>query len=216
MKIHLDFSISLSRFSKFFVLTDFILLSGWGLIGPVFALFIVDSIPGASAVTVGIATAIYWLVKSSIQIPIANFLDKTDGEKDDFRALLIGLLLSAAAAFSYLAVSKIWHLYLVELLHAIAFAFYVPAWSGLFTRHLEKEKSSLGWSLDSTMVGIAIGITGLIGGYLFDFVGYALIFILTGVLTLMAAAVVMWSPNLLLPKPATNEPLYIKNHIPRK
>ena len=44
-------------------------------------------IEGGSATVAGFAAAIYWIVKSIFQLPISRWLDKTDGENDEFWAL---------------------------------------------------------------------------------------------------------------------------------
>ncbi len=200
MKIKIDISIHVSRIVKVFIASDFLLLAGWGLLGPVFALFVVERIPGATALTVGIAASIYWLTKSIMQIPIANFLDKQKSERINFYVLVTGLLLVALVAFSYALVRSVNTLYLLEFLHSIAFGLYVPAWSGLFSHHLDKKHYSLDWSLDSTVVGIASGITGVIGGALAATIGYNAIFVLTGAFTLLSVLVLLAAPQLIFPK----------------
>ena len=174
---------------KYFVISDLFLLAGWGFIDPVFSVFIVDKVVGVAATTVGIAAAIYWILKSILEIPIANYLDRTPGEKDDFAALIGGLLLAGFSALSFSLVTTVWQLYLVQAIHAIAFAFYVPSWSAMFSRHLDKDRVSFDWSLDSTVAGMAAGVTGLLGGIIAGLWGYIAVFVCAGVLSLLAALV---------------------------
>src|SRR5271167_2229531 len=103
MKIRVNIDIKVGRLVKFFVISDFFLLAGWGFIDPVFSVFIVQKIAASSLITVGIAAGIYWIIKSTLQIPIAKYLDRTTGEKDDFVVLVGGLLLAgiSAGAFSW-------------------------------------------------------------------------------------------------------------------
>src|SRR5580704_798708 len=124
MKIRVNIDIKVGRLVKYFVISDFFLLAGWGFIDPVFSVFIVQKIVGGTLITVGIAAAIYWILKSILQIPIANYLDKTPGEKDDFMALVGGLLLAGFSAASFTLVKTAPELYLVEALHGVAFALY--------------------------------------------------------------------------------------------
>lgn len=200
MKIKIDVSIHVSRIVRVFIASDFLLLAGWGLIGPIFALFVVERIPGANALTVGLAASIYWLTKSVMQIPIANFLDKQKSERMSFYVLVVGLLLASLVAFSFALVRTARGLYLLEFLHSIAFGLYVPAWSGLFSHHLEAKHQSLDWSLDSTVVGIASGITGAAGGALAAAFGYNAIFIMTGGFTLLSVLVLLAAPQLIFPR----------------
>src|SRR5580698_2477433 len=102
MKIRVNIDFKVGRLVKFFVISDFFLLAGWGFIDPIFAVFIVERIAGGTLITVGIAAAIYWILKSIIQVPVSNYLDRTPGERDDFMTLVGGLLLAgfSAAAFT--------------------------------------------------------------------------------------------------------------------
>src|SRR3989344_7725597 len=84
------------------VIADFFYNSAFASFGPVFAIFIVDNISHGAAEVVGFATAIYWLTKSLVQLPIARFLDKTDGERDDFWAMFFGFFLSSFVPIAYL------------------------------------------------------------------------------------------------------------------
>jgi len=202
MKIRISIDFQISHVVKYFVLVDLALLAGWGLIEPILSVFIVDTVRGATLTTVGIAAALYWLLKSALQVPIAKYLDRTLGERDDLYALVAGLIIAAFSAISFALVHEIWQLYVVQMFHAVGFALYAASWPAIFSRHLDKEKISFDWTLDSVAVGIAAGFAGLIGGILADHVGYASVFVLAGIFTGLSALVLLGVPELVLPPPA--------------
>lgn len=214
MKIRVNIDIKVGRLVKFFVISDFFLLAGWGFIDPVFSVFIVQKIPGASLITVGIAAAIYWILKSTLQIPIAKYLDKIPGEKDDFTALIGGLLLAGISAGAFSWVTSVNELYFVQAIHAIAFAFYSASWPAIFSRHLDKDRFAFDWSLDSVTVGVASGITGLLGGIVAETWGYTAVFLSAGILSFIAAFVLFVAPDLILPKPYRGETPLIEHKEP--
>jgi MFS family permease len=214
MKIRVNIDVKVGRLVKFFVISDFFLLAGWGFIDPVFSVFIVEKIAGGTLITVGIAAAIYWILKSIVQIPISKYLDRTPGEKDDFMALVGGLLLAGFSAASFTLVKTPTELYFVEALHAIAFAFYGAAWPAIFSRHLDKDRFAFDWSLDSVTVGVASGITGLLGGIIAETWGYTAVFMSAGVLSFIAAFVLIAAPDLILPKPIRGEPTLVEHKEP--
>ncbi|MDO8584700.1 MAG: MFS transporter [bacterium] len=199
MRFGLSFNFNISRFIKRFILADVFLWAGWGFLDPIFSVFIVRNIAGATLVTVGIAVAIYWIFKSVLQIPIALFLDKTDGERDDFYALILSLIVIGVSAFGFSLATSVWHVYAVQLLKAVGFALYVPSFSSLFAGHLDKKHRSLDYALDSTAVGFAVGTTGLIGGIMATWIGYSSVFIFAGIFALLSAALLLSVPNLVLP-----------------
>jgi MFS family permease len=201
MKIRINIDIKAGRLVKFFVISDFFLLAGWGFIDPVFSVFVVEKIVGGTLITVGITAGIYWFVKSILQIPIANYLDKTSGEKDDFVVLVGGLLLAGISAMAFCLVRTTSELYLVQAIHAVAFACYSASWPAIFSRHLDKDRFAFDWSLDSVTVGVAAGITGLVGGIVAEKFGYTAVFLSAGILSFIAAFVLIAAPDLILPKP---------------
>lgn len=213
MKIKINIDLRVGRVVKYFILADLALLAGWGLVGPVFSVFVIQQVAGATLVTVGIAAGIYWVLKSLVQLPVANYLDKTQGERDDFLALILGLFISAFTAVSYNFITEIWHLYLVEIIHALAFALYVPAWSAIFSRHVDKDRVSFDWSLDSTVAGLAAGVSGFLGGAIANAWGYSWVFTLAGALSALSALVLIMSPDLVFPR-RTVAGSPIKDHTP--
>ena len=96
---------------RFLTISDVLILSGFGLITPIFAVFILNSIKGGNLEVVGIASAVYLLTRSLVQIPAAGMIDKIKGEKDDFLAMIIGSLAFSLVPLLYLLISTPMQLY---------------------------------------------------------------------------------------------------------
>ena len=214
MKLKISIDLKVSKFIKRFIIADVMLFSGWGLVDPIFSVFLIREIVGASLVTVGIAAAIYWILKSFMQIPIALFLDKTEGERDDFYTLIGALVIIGTSAIAFAFATSVWHIYLNQVLKAIGFGMYVPSWSALFSRHLDKNHYSLDWSLDSTSVGFAIGITSFLGGIIATWFGYNVVFISAGLVAFVSAAILFVAPSLVFPPRTDAGEVLIKDHTP--
>lgn len=191
--------IKINRVTRYFIYSDLLLFSGWGLVAPVFSIFIIQKIQDADLIVVGIATTIYWVVRSVIQVPLGDFLDRSGREKFPLYTLLLGLVLSSVSAFSFVIIDSIGELYLAQFLHGVGIAFYATAWTPIFTKHLDKEKVSLEWALDSSAVGFASGVTGFLGGYIADLFGFEYIFIFASILSGGAAVIIFLVPSLVMP-----------------
>jgi len=182
---------SVNRVIKILIFSDFVLNSAWGLLGPIFAIFIVQKIALGNttegAKIAGFASLTYWIVKSILQIPIGGYLDKNHGEKDDFWFMVCGTFIAGLTTFGYLIVSRPWHIYILQVLYAIGMAMVTPSWSAIFTRHIDKGKEAFEWGLRSTSLGFGAGIAGAVGGILVAFFGFKIIFILVGILTIISA-----------------------------
>lgn len=186
---------SINKIIKTLIVSDFFLNSGWGLLGPVFAIFLVQKIaagnPTEGAKIAGFASLTYWIVKSSLQIPIGRYLDKTRGEKDDFWFMVLGTFLTGFTPLGYLISSLPWHIYGFQVLHALGMAMVIPSWSAIFTRHIDKGREAFEWSLESTFLGFGAGIAGAVGGILAAIFGFRIIFILVGAFTMVSAGLLL-------------------------
>jgi predicted MFS family arabinose efflux permease len=175
----------INKIIKTLIGTDLVFLSALGIITPIFAIFITDKIKGGNIEVVGFAAAIYWIGRSIFEIPIAKFLDRTKGEKDDLYFLVIGYMVCAFVNFGYIFSSLPWHIYLLELVYAIGAALSWPAWSALFTRHIDKGKEGFEWSVEHVSFSAGIGITGALGGIIVSNLGFNIAFILAGLFALL-------------------------------
>jgi len=215
MKIKIDLKVG--RVVRYFILADLALFAGWGLVSPIFSVFIIEEVAGATLITVGIAAGLYWLVKSVLQLPVANYLDKRKGEVDDFYTLIAGLFIATFSAFLLVLVAEPWELFLVQIVHAIGFALYVPSWSGIFSRHLDGDRVSFDWALNSTALGISSGIGGFLGGLIASWLGFKAVFILAAFLSMFSALILLAAPGLIIPNKKgirLRRPLFMKDHNP--
>ncbi|MDP3729894.1 MAG: MFS transporter [bacterium] len=196
---------TLNRIVKFFIISDLFLWAGWGFLDPIFSIFVIQNIAGASLIAIGFLATIYWVIKGVIQIPISLYLDKTKGERDDFYALIFGLMITGVAAFALMTARTMTHVYIVQAIKAIGFAFYIPAWSAVFSRHLDKNHTAFDWALSSSSVSLAIGAAGLIGGIIASWLGFNFVFLMTGLMALISAVILLFVPNLILPTTQTKK-----------
>lgn len=194
--------VSFRRVITTLIATDFLIFSGWGLIAPVFAVFILKSVQGGSAGVAGIAAGVFLIVKSFIQLPLARFIDVTDGERDDFWFLVCGVALASLVPIGYIFASLPWHIYALQVLYAIGMAMYSPAWGGLFTRHMSKGSASQVWSIESASVGLGSGLAGILGGVAADTFGFHALFISVSLFNLAGAGGYFFMKSFLTKKEA--------------
>ena len=175
--------LSLNKILEALIFSDLVINSAYGLIAPILAVFLTDSISGGSLIVVGISDAIYLGVKSILQIPIGLKIDKTEGQKIDFWYLFLGNLLTSAGVFLYLFATLPWHVYLISLIFGIGGAMAYPAWTGLFTRNVVRNRESFAWSLSSTTMELGEAAAALIGGVVAQLLGFDILFGVVGALS---------------------------------
>ncbi len=182
------------------VFSDLILNSGWGLVGPILAIYIVGNISGGNVKIVGIAMGIYWLGKSFLQIPIAHYLDKNHGEKDDYYALIGGTILASLTPLGFIFATVPWHIYVLQGIHALGMAMAIPSWSAIFTRHIEEKREAFCWSLDSSSIGLGAGVAAILGGTIAETFGFTPLFISVSIFGIVAGLLFLLIGKDLLPK----------------
>jgi DHA1 family quinolone resistance protein-like MFS transporter len=173
------------------ILSDIFVLSGFGLISPILAVFFTEQVRGGGLGVAGLASTIFLLVKSGLILPIARFLDQTRGERDDFYAMLCGSVLISLVPFSYLVIKEPIQLYAVQMLYGLGAALSSPSWLAIFTRHIGKKKTGFTWGLYYTLTDVGGAITAGVGGMLADYVGFRPLFLLVGIMSAIGSATLL-------------------------
>jgi MFS family permease len=175
--------LKVNKVIEFLTLSDILMLSGWGLITPIIAVFFTEQVKGGSVALAGLASAVYFLTKSVIQIPMARYIDMRRGEKDDHRIMIVGSSIITLCAFLYIFVKFPWQVILVQALYGIGGALSYPSWLAIFTRHIDKRKEGFEWSLYYTATDIGAAFAGGLGGLLAATFGYKFVFVIVGIMS---------------------------------
>ncbi len=178
--------IEINRTLKYLILADLAFWSGWGLVTPVFAIFIANHIIDGSAVVAGIAYGIYWTVKSLLQYPVGVFLDKNAGDRDDYTFLITGFLVAALIPLGYAFSEYSWQIYILQFFYGTAMAMAAAGWRALFTRSIDKGKEGSQWSLDDALLGFGQGMFGLMSGLAVFYFGFQLTFLVCSFLGIIS------------------------------
>jgi predicted MFS family arabinose efflux permease len=165
---------------KFLIISDFCILSGFGFITPIFAVYLTNNSWGTVEV-IGISETLFLLAKSLTQIPVAKLIDGIKGEKDDFWALLFGSMLFSILPLFYMFMSSPMHLYLINIFYGVFVGITLPAWFAIFTRHIDHGHTGIEWGAYRTLVDLGGAIAAAIGGFVAFRFGFHVLFILTAV-----------------------------------
>src|SRR3989344_2085153 len=178
-------NVKINSVIQFMTYSDVLLLSGWGLIMPILAVFITEQVDGGTILLAGMASTVYLFVKSVLQIPVARLIDMTKGDNDDFWVMISGSLLISLCGFLYLFVSLPWHVIAVQIIYGVAGALSFPAWQAIFTRHIDKREEGLEWSLYFTATDLGAALSAVLGGAIAQIFGYKFLFLAVGILSLL-------------------------------
>jgi sugar phosphate permease len=166
---------------KLLILSDVFVFGGLGFITPIFAIFIKDNLVGGTIMAAGIASMIFLITLSLLQILFAYKFNP----KDRLWMLLAGTAIIALVPFGYIFSTQVYHIYLIEFVYGIGAAFAYPSWSSLFTANLERGKRGFQWSIYSSSVSIGTAITAGVGALIAEKTSFQVVFILTGILAII-------------------------------
>lgn len=181
----------INKIVKYLILADIAFWTGWGLVTPVFSIFIVEKIQGGTVLVVGIATAIYWSFRSLAVLPSGKILDKYVGEKDDYLFLVLGNLITSLVIFGYIFATYPWHIYMLQCFYGFGIAISLVGWKAIFSRNIDKGKEASEWALDDTLLSFGTALAGIVSGLLVTNLGYTATFTLAGILGLMSVLVLL-------------------------
>ena len=195
------FLLNVSIVARVLIISDVIFLTGTGLLGPIFALFVVDFIQDGSAAVAGVAAAIYLLTKSLLQVPIASLMDRIKGERDDYWFLFLGSLASAILMLAYLIISTPLQLYIVQFLYGATMAMAFPSFMAIYTRHISRNKEGIAWGVYFTATDLSAALAATAGGILADTIGFRPLIVMASFLGLIGTLLIYFIRSHLRDKP---------------
>ncbi len=171
------------------IISDILILSSFGLINPVLAIFIKEDLTGGNIVAAGIAVAIFWVLKSVLQLPLSRIIDSRR-KKTGF--LILGTCVIVVTPFIYMLSKNVYHIYAAQAIYAIGASMAYPAWINLFTLHLDKKHRGFEWAIWSAGIGIGTGITAYVGAELAVLIGFRSVFLITGLFSVMGMLILFF------------------------
>lgn len=186
------FSLSINRVIQALLIFLFVLNTSNALFQPLFAVFVAGSIVGATLKTVGLAIAIFAIVKSIAQVLLAREIDRRLEERDDFILMLIGGIFATLYPFLIIFAQDVWRLYALQVVLGIGDACILAAYYALFYRHTDRGQEAFEWSLFSVGgITISTGLGAFLGGFIADAFGFPMLFASSGMLALFATVILL-------------------------
>ncbi|TSC91914.1 MAG: hypothetical protein CEN90_29 [Parcubacteria group bacterium Licking1014_17] len=172
----------ISRAIKKLVGFDFTINFAFGLLSPIFAVFVIENIQGSTLKVVGLSAMFYWIARVLTTIPFSRLMDRLDGERDEFYFIIIGAFIISTIPLFYLLARFPWHIYIIQFVYGVGNSMTVPAWRILFTDHIDRGKIGFEWSLDDVAVGLAVAISAYIGSFIADKYGFETVIVILSIL----------------------------------
>ncbi len=181
----------MNKVIKLLTLSDITSMGGFGLLAPIFAIYIENNMIGGSILAIGAATTIYELTKSFVQIPVSKYTDKEIGNVREFNMLVLGSIVITLVPLLYLAIIDVSQLFLVQFILGVGNGLCYPGWMAIFTKFADKGCEGYCWSLYNTYTTISIALAAFIGAYIAQNFGFPAVFYLMFFFSLLSTTLIL-------------------------
>ncbi|MEK7131154.1 MAG: MFS transporter [Patescibacteria group bacterium] len=177
---------------RILILSDLFIIGSFGLVQPIFAVYMIQNVVGISLTAIGIATTIQLVTKAIMQIIVAKWTDEEPGNRRELVALLIGSVLMSLVSFGYIWVHNLSMLYVLQFLYGLGGALAFPGWVVIYSRYIRAEKAGYEWSVYSTIVSLGTATAAAIGGYMAEAYSFTHLFVVIGTLSLIGSSFISY------------------------
>ncbi|MEM4270531.1 MAG: MFS transporter [Candidatus Pacearchaeota archaeon] len=172
----------MNRVILLLIVSDILILSAFGLISPIFAIFLNEGIAGGSITAAGLASTIFFIVKSVTQLPLSILIDR---RRDKLLFLIGGTFLIFITPIIYSLSPHVKFIFFAQAIYGLGAAMSYPAWFTLFTTHIDKKHKGLEWSIWGTGVGLGTAFSAYVGAKIAERFGFDVVFYSVAILTFL-------------------------------
>lgn len=175
------------------LITNGLVLLAGAMLGPIYAIFVEEV--GGDILTAATAWAIFSIVAGMVVFILSKLEEKI---KEQELMMVWGYGLMALAYLGYLLVDVPWKLFVVQVIIGLGQAIYIPAFDGVYTKHLKRKKSVSQWGAWEATDYITAGVGAIIGGLIANYFGFSALFILMFLLCSVSALFILFLPRKIL------------------
>jgi MFS family permease len=146
---------------------------GIGFLGPVYSIFVIRNF-SASFFHAGILSAVFLLTSAIFKMPAGKLVD-THGK---WKILFLGIVGCAISSLSYIFAFDLIHLYIIELVYGISFAFQRPALLALMAVTSDKPSRGMLLGVFDSIDDISGAFAAVVSGIVVTSLGFEALFFL--------------------------------------
>jgi MFS family permease len=144
---------------------------GLGFLGPVYAIFVVRNF-SASMFHAGILSAVFLLTSAIFKMPAGKLVDNYG----KWKILFIGLIGCGVSSLAYIFAFDLMHLYVIEFIYGISFAFQRPALLALMAVVSNKPSRGMLLGVFDSVDDISGAFAAVVSGAVVSTLGFNMLF----------------------------------------
>ncbi|MDB5160754.1 MAG: Major facilitator superfamily 1 [Candidatus Saccharibacteria bacterium] len=169
---------------RYLLITNYLQLFAFSFFNPLFALYVLHL--GAKPEIIGVAWGVN-MYAAALTILLFGRYENQNSNKE--RLVVLGYFVLAAGAASFLLVSNVWQLLVVQIVNAVGLGMMTPAWRTAYAQSEDKGKEIMEWSLVDGGGRFFIATGAMVGSLIYKYFGFHGIFILIALVQLIAAVI---------------------------
>lgn len=169
---------------KAYIYSEALLWSGWYLVIPISALFVITNIPGGNVQFAATGFSIYLVSRVVFELISGQYLAKTNDRKK-LSAAAAGVLLTSLALFSFAYADSITTLFVSYAIGGMGIGIGAPAKNALFSIHIDKNLETTEWSIADGVTFICMALATALGGFVVAEFGFKAVFLIAGAITVL-------------------------------
>ena len=170
---------------RYLLISNYLNLFAFSFFSPLYALFVVGL--GGNAKIVGLSAGV-GAYATALMILLFGRFENTRRHKE--KLVVLGYFWLAAGAASYMLVTHIWQLFVVQIFNAIGAGMLSPALKTVYASWEDKGKETQEWSFWDGGNAIFMATGAILGGFLLSALGgFKSLFALIGLIQLIAACI---------------------------
>lgn len=169
-----------------FVISEALFWSGWNFVAPIFSIFVVKEIPGATVSQAAYAFTLYLVCRMLMELVVSH----RAGRLSNPQRAVIDVVGMTVVSIAYIAIALKPTLLAVFVFYGIAgvgFGISSPVKYSLFSRSLEKETEAAVWGVYDVVTLMGMAVATSLGGLIADMFGFRLLFLLASAVNILGA-----------------------------
>lgn len=172
---------SINPIVKIYITSEAFLWSAWDFVMPIFGIFIVTNIPGATIQSAATGYSIY-LINRVISEIISGRLLRGSNDRKKFLMTIFGMICLSIAYIGFAFSKNIIAVFSFYALLGVGLGVASPAKNSLFSIHLDKNKEATEWSLADAVSFICMALATSLGGFVATQYGFSTLFLLASII----------------------------------
>lgn len=175
----------MNPFVKTYIISESFLWAAWNFMSPIFAIFIVQYIPGARIETAATAYSAHLVARVLMELWAGKYL----GGSSEIKKVQLTIFGIGIISFSYIGLiftTSLPTLFLFYSMSGLGMGIAAPAKNTLFAKHLDRSKETFEWGFMDAMTFIAIALASALGGFIAQGYGFRTLFGIAGIVSFLS------------------------------